>query len=526
MDTFPDQTVPVGPRRGRNAATALRRLSHPSVPSARRPGRRPAQTSDAALGPKWWVTKTDLTRYIRCPFSFWLLDTGQLSFADSIRPIQAELIDRGVAFHEEIEAQAVPVEETADIDTLFAREVLELYGLPILVNDTLGLRGVPDGVHTEGGALVPIEVKSHRDVRTTDMLELAFYWLLLEPYRTRPKIPPRGVIILRRDGGDIAVELELQPRHFAEVHRLINEVRQVRRHGAQPRFCSCWVCSGPMREQVLRRAHQGHDLTLIWKIGPRLAHELENLGIRRYTDLVDCDQVDLLASLRARKLSVSDAMIQGWCSHAQSYVRARAVLFGTPAQLPRSFIALDLEYSAHTWLTGVCVVDGTRREILQLWADTPAAERLNLHHLARLVDDNPSLPLVTWNGNGADLPELRRTGRRLKLTEVVNSIVTNHLDLFQYTAGALRLPIPSLSLTEVAAYFGVTKLSPVQGGYDAQTRYHAYRATSRGAAKEQLREELLEYNRDDLTGLVAAVEGIRQLVPQSPASSTAAPSAA
>jgi hypothetical protein len=88
-------------------------------------------------------------------------------------------------------------------------------------------------------------------------------------------------------------------------------------------------------------------------------------------------------------------MIQGWCDHARSYVNAEAVLFGTPAELPASVIALDLEYSGHTWLTGVCVVDGDRRDFHQLWADTPTAERRNLLQLARLVDENPSLPLVT-----------------------------------------------------------------------------------------------------------------------------------
>jgi len=478
------------------------------------------------------VTKTDVTRYIRCPYAFWLLDTGQLRFAESISPVQAGLIEQGVAFHEQVEAQAEPLdeEEAVDLPSLFGRETLELYGLPPLVNDTLGLRGVPDGVHTDGGALVPIEMKSHREVHATDMLELAFYWLLLDPYRTRHQSPPRGVVILRRDGGDVAVDVELQPRHFAEVNRLVTEVRQTRRDGVEPRFCSCWVCSGPMRDEVLRRAHQGHDLTLIWRIGPHIACKLEALGISRYTDLVDCDQVELLAAMRAGKLSVSAAMVQGWCGHAQSYVRAEAVLFGTPAELPGSFIALDLEYGAldggaRIWLAGVCVVDGDRRDFLQLWADTPTAERRNLRRLARIVADHPTLPLVTWGGNGADLPKLRKAGHRLNLTKVGESIAANHVDLFQHAAGAVRLPVPDLTLGEVAAYFGVAKLSPVANGLDAQMRYEAYSAAQPGPAKKRLRDELLEYNRDDLVGLVAAAEGMRRLADQTPPSGSAASAA-
>ncbi|MGH9164918.1 MAG: ribonuclease H-like domain-containing protein [Acidimicrobiales bacterium] len=467
-----------------------------------------------------WVTKTDLTRYARCPYAFWVLDTGQLTFAQSVTPQQAGLIDAGVAFQRQVEARAQPVEVAdvaVDLPALFASESLTLFldELPTLVNTGLALRGRPDGVRTEAGALIPIETKSHRDVLATDRLELAFYWLLLEPYRTRSS-QPRGVLILRRDDAPVEVEVELLPRHFDEVRRIVDEVRRARRYGVQPRICSCSVCAGPMRDEVLRRAHHGRDLTLIWKIGPVLAGALEALGIASYGDLRGCDQAELLAALRADKRSVSAAMVAGWCHHAESYARAEAVLFGSPAPLPSSFIVLDLEYGPHTWLIGACIVDGERRRTIQLWADTPAEERQNLRQLARLVDEHPSLPLVTWNGLSADLPELRRTAKRLRLGKLVDSIVTQHVDLFAYAAGAVRLPVPGLSLSEVAAYFGVAKVSAVQGGFDAQMRYLAYAGSQPGPERDGLRDELLEYNRDDLVGLVAAAEGFRRLAPALP----------
>lgn len=71
--------------------------------------------------------------------------------------------------------------------------------------------------------------------------------------------------------------------------------------------------------------------------------------------------------------------------------------------------------------------------------------------------------------------------------------------------------MPSLALAEVADYFGVSKLSAVTGGFDAFLRYPIYAGTQPGAAKEALREELLEYNRDDLVALVAVAEGFRRL---------------
>ena len=85
------------------------------------------------------------------------------------------------------------------------------------------------------------EAKSHRDMKRSDELELAFYWLLLAPYRAAPKADPRGVLILRRDGAPVEVEIEITENlGLAEARRLIAEVRHVRgAHGVRPRMCGC-----------------------------------------------------------------------------------------------------------------------------------------------------------------------------------------------------------------------------------------------------------------------------------------------
>jgi len=47
--------------------------------------------------------------------------------------------------------------------------------------------------------------------------------------------------------------------------------------------------------------------------------------------------------------------------------------------------------------------------------------------------------------------------------------------------------------------------------------YLAYAGSHPGPDRDGLRDELLEYNRDDLVGLVAAAEGFRRLAPPLPA---------
>jgi predicted RecB family nuclease len=107
---------------------------------------------------------------------------------------------------------------------------------------------------------------------------------------------------------------------------------------------------------------------------------------------------------------------------------------------------------------------------------------------------------------------LRKCGDRHGLSIVVDKVVARHRDLFQYAVAAVRIPIPSLALQDVAAYFGVAKLSGITNGLAAQVRYAEYYAAEAGSAREELRAELLEYNRDDLVALTAVVDGLSRLV--------------
>lgn len=86
-----------------------------------------------------------------------------------------------------------------------------------------------------------------------------------------------------------------------------------------------------------------------------------------------------------------------------------------------------------------------------------------------------------------------------------------HLDVYQYVLRGLRLPIPELSLKEVARYFGVPRVSNVIDGLDAQMKYEDYHLT-KGAERKVLRQELTSYNRDDLEALIEVADRVRELM--------------
>jgi CRISPR/Cas system-associated exonuclease Cas4 (RecB family) len=190
-----------------------------------------------------WVCKTDVTRYVRCPYAFWLLDRGLISFADTVSEFQAQLLAGGIVFESVVASSAVPVTVApGDIGGLL-REDVRLLGTPDFENRRLRIRGRPDGIDSAGGALYPIEIKSHSRVTRLDELELAFYWLLLAPYRTQVDATPRGLLILREDGRASLAEVLISPDRLEEVRRLVRAVRDARRKGVQPRVCGCQVCS-------------------------------------------------------------------------------------------------------------------------------------------------------------------------------------------------------------------------------------------------------------------------------------------
>ena len=445
------------------------------LPARRRGVRSRGQTDQAAGAPAarparavrrgrdfTWVSKTDLAQFLRCPFAFWQIDRRAITPEAAFGPRDRELIEEGNAFHAAVAAGAPALPTAITLDAAIRLDTT--LTLPLLLrNPDLRIVGIPDQIIAADGDLLPVEVKSHRDVQRSDELELAFYWLLLEPRRRQPAGPPRGRLILRRDGQPAPIDIEIAPERFDEVHDLIDQIRQARRHGVRPRLCKCPVCTGPLRDEVTRSTHARHDLTLIRGID-RLGPHLEALGIPDYDALRDCDPVAVALALRDCGVHVSPAQVQQWARHAESYDRGEPVVFGPPPAVGASFIALDLEYDSQAppiWLTGLLIIDGEQREHIALWADNPPEERHALRTLIDVCAAHPDLPIVTWNGDGAEFPQLRGAAGRHGDTDAIAALQTRHLDLYQHTYTTIRLPIPTLTLDAIAAHLGIPKNSTI-----------------------------------------------------------------
>jgi hypothetical protein len=165
-----------------------------------------------------------------------------------------------------------------------------------------------------------------------------------------------------------------------------------------------------MREEIHRATLAKKDLTLVWGIARATAGHLETFGIRSYDDLLTTDSSRIVAWLRDRRRFVSLAQVDCWKHHAKSYSTSRPVIFGDPLPLDGRFLALDLEYEPGglIWLVGVRIVGPGSLQYHALWAGSATQEECNLRQLAEIAAANPLLPVVTWSGNGADMPQLRK----------------------------------------------------------------------------------------------------------------------
>jgi predicted RecB family nuclease len=457
-----------------------------------------------------WISKTQLRLYLRCPYAFFQIDSGALAPAVMIDELGEQLIEQGVTFEQSVISEIAPLRSEISLEQALIGDA-PVYCLPLIRNDRLKLLGIPDGIDPADGALVPIEIKSHKDVQQSDLLELAFYWLLLKPYRARHDTEPRGRLILRRDGIPETLDVEIERKHLARVRKLLGDMRRARYYGVRPRVCNCPVCAGVLREQITTSTRASKDLTMIWGINRAYAEALEDMGVLDYPALIGCDSQAIVESFRERGYFVSAGIVDSWRHHASAYVQAAPVVFGNGPDVGGRFIAVDLEYDALVWLIGVLIDDGSRRERIFLWADNSREEKQNLCALAEIVRAQPGLPVITWSGDSADLPQLQKAAARHSLGDFLDPVFDRHVDLYACARESFRLPAPNLKLEAVASYFGVPKTSSVRNGLEAQMMYQAYLGSRDPKRRAEIRRELLDYNQDDLDMLVGVLEAIQRL---------------
>jgi predicted RecB family nuclease len=239
-------------------------------------------------------------------------------------------------------------------------------------------------------------------------------------------------------------------------------------------------------------------------------------GIRTHAELIAHSAPELLSKkLYALDQPVSPQAIVEWQHHARAYKERRPIVFGSERFDHEDFIALDLEYipgTGHVWLFGMQLEYRGRSETFQTWCDTPTDVSTGLKELMELLNAHRKLPVLTWAGTGADLPELDRAARVAKRRRS-RALRSRHVDLYDYVRRTMRFPVPSMGLKELAYYVKAPRrTSSVSDGQHALMIFQSYQESNNPGHRQLMRDNLLAYNRDDLQSLVHVARHVRLVV--------------
>lgn len=121
--------------------------------------------------------------------------------------------------------------------------------------------------------------------------------------------------------------------------------------------------------------------------------------------------------------------------------------------------------------------------------------------------------IITYNGISADIPQLENACERGSLsTDNLKTIQTNHTDLCDVLKRNFRFPMKSFELDSLEKYLNINRQSPVFNGLDADGRYHTFLMTRDANKKEELRQELLDYNREDIQSTLQVITQLPKIL--------------
>lgn len=445
-----------------------------------------------------WVSKSDLSQYYRCRYRLFVTYKNNISYDELIRPeIIRTIINMGIKFEDSV-IKKIPFEEVASVEEVQNKDVL-YRSSELVENHDLGIRGIVDLISIKKGRFFPIEIKYHRKVTDTDEMELAFYWLLLQPLRTK-KAKAQGYVLLNT--GKLC-EVSISPRDLNGVILLLEEIRMIKEKGVEPSICpECKNCT--IEEDCKLTVAKNEGLTLIHGIAEVRQEQLEKLGIYKLHDLINCKS-EILDDKWRKKFRSSPGLLQikEMQSHAKSWIERKPIFLGKTLPSYSEALILDLEYDplAHIWITGLLRICRETKEIYQFFADNKSDEKKILSEMISILDKYPDTQIITFYGTGADFPQLYKSWKVNGLSiRKLKNYMDRHLDLYSLLLNNFRFPLKGFGSKTISHYFGFARQHEGMDGFLALSMYNQYLKIPKQdkEKRQEVKNTLLEYNKDDL----------------------------
>lgn len=387
-----------------------------------------------------------------------------------------------------------------------------LLAVPYLLNgNDTEIRGEPDFLIRDGNSYVVRNIKIARRVNEAEhpetFIEAQLHGFLFEQISG---CKPARIEIISGDDRVIGIEYD----GGRSALRTLTEIMVTRQLPAAPYSPVGWSkCGGcAFHEFCWQKAEKQHDVSLLVGVDQKLA------GILRRSN---CTSVEAILQFGEDKLSSLQTQIGGKSVRvgkrasrilqmATALVEKRHTVFERPA-LPDSdnFAILDLEglpphldHSASVFLWGLQVFGTKPGQYLSAMADNDttndgAAWLLFLNNAMKVFEEYGDIPFIHWHNYERTMLEryIERYGDQF---ELANRIQKNLVDLHALLKESIALPLPSYSLKVVEKYLGFRRSQAQYGGDRAMAKYIESMELVDRRLRDQLHNEIAEYNREDL----------------------------
>lgn len=201
------------------------------------------------------------------------------------------------------------------------------------------------------------------------------------------------------------------------------------------------------------------------------------------------------------------ATIEKLHTRARVFIANKPLWLDSAPPLPERYVAIDLEYDGVqnlVFLACLRVVGIEPTDRLTVYADQSHQAEL-IDRIKQFLEEHPNIPMVTWGGNGADLPQLLKTIARWTINggPLVDELKRRHIDARLIARKTAILPAQSWSEADVARYLGVHRETRTKDGFYAVRMWQSH------GGEEDARDELIKYNRADVDTLIDIMDMLR-----------------
>ena len=455
------------------------------------------------------IKPSDAKSWSLCARRVWLDNKGDLDLQTIDDPFEQLVIELGLA-HE----QAVFERLSTDMDVhtasspddtarLMAERVPAIYQAQLL-DETEGIIGLPDFlILDESGQYQAADAKlSLSEEKKEIQVQLGIYRRLLGS-----GLP---AIVFLGDGEQALIDDEANPvaNQFAtEMRELLSSVDEplVRYSHSKCRACPYYThCKPPFEER--------EELSLLYGVQGRAASGLENAGI---------ETISKLASTDAN--SIPDVpYLKGYDKKYRTVLQAKSYLSGevfqlNPVDLPEGhWIHFDIEDNPltgngekHVYLWGFLVPAYGRENFEYVWTDHDDEDeqswRQFLLQIEGYMQQHPDLILAHYSSH--ERSTIRTYAKRygMEANATVEYLLGDESPLFDLQKPVLDnlvLPLQGYGLKDICKHRDLVNFQwqdEESGSQWSIVQFNRFLAESDAEIRAKLKEEILGYNRDDVT---------------------------